>query len=181
MKSSLDLLSIGLRCMEMGFSFIWLSEKTPCFITPSMKMIPLDVVQNIPYLKADGIGSHMMTDAEIESLTGLCIRDGAVVICDEENVAVPGPAESADIGAESASDTDSSESEEGDGTGSATPRLVSESQFVARCEIWLIPLTTKRRTSPPYLTIVTVACVVRAGTPKISKESMYVNPRSLTF
>ena len=81
--------------MEMGFSFIWLSEKTPCFITPSMKKISLDVVQNIPYLKADGIGSRVITDAEIESLTGVCIRDETVVIGDEESFAVPGPAESA--------------------------------------------------------------------------------------
>lgn len=54
MKSSPALLSVGLRCTEIEFSFIWLNKKTPCFITPTLRVVPLDVIGNIPYLQVDG-------------------------------------------------------------------------------------------------------------------------------
>ena len=45
-------LSIGKRCMEMGYSFIWKAGEEPILYTPSKKVVPLRVVQNIPYLDA---------------------------------------------------------------------------------------------------------------------------------
>ena len=46
------MLSIGKRCVEMGYSFIWKAGENPVLYTPSKKIVPLKVVQNIPYLDA---------------------------------------------------------------------------------------------------------------------------------
>ena len=41
-------LSVGLRCMEMGFTFIWPPGKNPYFVTPSKQIIQLEVKNNVP-------------------------------------------------------------------------------------------------------------------------------------
>jgi hypothetical protein len=45
-------LSIGKRCMEEGYSFIWKANETPYLETPSGACISLRVERNIPYLDA---------------------------------------------------------------------------------------------------------------------------------
>ena len=42
-KTSPSVLSVGLRVMHQGFSFIWLAGKTPAMITPNRKIVPSDV------------------------------------------------------------------------------------------------------------------------------------------
>ncbi|MCP4194465.1 MAG: hypothetical protein GY768_27980, partial [Planctomycetaceae bacterium] len=43
-------LSIGARCMEHGYSFIWLRGEAPYFIKPDGNIVEFDVIDNIPYL-----------------------------------------------------------------------------------------------------------------------------------
>ena len=44
-------LSVGMRCMKMGYTFIWPPGECPYFITPSGKVIQLEVRDDIPYIK----------------------------------------------------------------------------------------------------------------------------------
>ena len=44
MKSSPTVFSVGKRCAKRGFCFIWLRGLVPCLITPSFKIVPLDVI-----------------------------------------------------------------------------------------------------------------------------------------
>ena len=43
-------LSIGQRCMELGYTFVWPSGSVPCFILPSGEFLDLEVRDNIPYV-----------------------------------------------------------------------------------------------------------------------------------
>ena len=43
-------LSVGKRCVEEGYSFIWVARTTPVLISPSGTQIPLVVNNNVPYL-----------------------------------------------------------------------------------------------------------------------------------
>ncbi len=44
-------LSVGARCMEMGYSFIWMAGHLPYFIKPNGWIVRLEVSHNIPYLR----------------------------------------------------------------------------------------------------------------------------------
>ena len=44
-----SVLSIGRRCMQEGYHFVWLSGKHPYLITPSGKLVALAVEDDIPY------------------------------------------------------------------------------------------------------------------------------------
>ena len=50
MKQCPPLMSVGLRCMELGYTFIWKSGQSPYFITPRGTVVDLIVKGNIPYL-----------------------------------------------------------------------------------------------------------------------------------
>ena len=50
MSQSPPLMSVGLRCMEMGYSFVWPCGRVPYFITPSAGIVECVVRGNIPYL-----------------------------------------------------------------------------------------------------------------------------------
>ena len=80
MKSTPELLSIGLRCVKMGFSFIWLARHSPCLIPPSYNIVPLDVIGNIPYLVKDGAVSSLRDPDEIAAATGVFVSDGKLQI-----------------------------------------------------------------------------------------------------
>ncbi len=43
-------LSVGLRCMELGYSFHWPNKENPYFILPSGKRYTMRVDRNVPYL-----------------------------------------------------------------------------------------------------------------------------------
>ena len=77
-------LSVGLRCMNRGFSFIWLSGMNPCLVTPDLEIIPLDVVGDIPYLLRDGLHTEGRDHSEIAALCGVRIdENNQLVICSE--------------------------------------------------------------------------------------------------
>ena len=44
-------LSIGQRCMEMGYTFIWPTGSVPYFMLPSGEFLYLEVRDNIPYIR----------------------------------------------------------------------------------------------------------------------------------
>ena len=80
MKSTPELLSIGLRCMKKGFSFIWLAGHFPCLIPPSYNIVPLDIISYIPYLVKDGPVSSLRDPDEIAAATGVFVSDGKLQI-----------------------------------------------------------------------------------------------------
>ena len=43
-------LTVGYRCMEMGYTFIWPTGQKPFFIRPDNMIVHLTVENNIPYL-----------------------------------------------------------------------------------------------------------------------------------
>ena len=46
-----SVISIGKRTMNQGYSFIWSAGQSPYFITPRKKVIDLDVINDIPYIR----------------------------------------------------------------------------------------------------------------------------------
>ena len=51
LSSTPPVLSVGRRCMEMGYSFVWLNGQAPNFICPDGMIVELIVRDNIPYLR----------------------------------------------------------------------------------------------------------------------------------
>ena len=47
-------LSIGRRCMKMGYAFHWMPGKLPFMVTPKQGFVHLQVKDDIPYLVSDG-------------------------------------------------------------------------------------------------------------------------------
>ena len=50
MKSSPTVMSIGRRCMTMGYTFVWNPYKKPYIVTPKWRKITLEVIDHVPYL-----------------------------------------------------------------------------------------------------------------------------------
>ena len=50
LENSPDVISVGMRCMKYGFSFIWPSGSPPYFIIPDGRRVHLSVEGDIPYL-----------------------------------------------------------------------------------------------------------------------------------
>ena len=50
LDSTPAVLSVGLRCMELGYNFHWPNKKNPYFILPSGKRFTMQVDRNVPYL-----------------------------------------------------------------------------------------------------------------------------------
>ena len=50
MPQSPPLMSVGLRCMERGYSFVWPCGRAPYFVTPGAGIVECVVRGNIPYL-----------------------------------------------------------------------------------------------------------------------------------
>ena len=51
LKDTPSVISVGKRTMNDGYSFVWNASENPYFITPKGKVIPLEVLQDIPYLR----------------------------------------------------------------------------------------------------------------------------------
>ena len=47
-------LSVGRRCMKMGYAFYWMPGKLPFMVTPKQGFVHLQVKDDIPYLVSDG-------------------------------------------------------------------------------------------------------------------------------
>ena len=44
-------LSVGLRCMQKGYSFIWPAGEKPYYVLPDGQVVELEVIDDIPYLR----------------------------------------------------------------------------------------------------------------------------------
>ena len=51
LESTPPVLSAGKRCMDMGYSFVWMQGKNPHWICPNGMIVELEVRDNIPCLK----------------------------------------------------------------------------------------------------------------------------------
>ena len=51
LDSTPALLSVGFRCMELGYTFVWPPGQDPYFILPDENVVYLEVIDNIPYLR----------------------------------------------------------------------------------------------------------------------------------
>ena len=51
LDSTPAVVSVGLRCMKLGYSFIWPARGLPYFILPNGNLVYLEVIGDIPYLR----------------------------------------------------------------------------------------------------------------------------------
>ena len=53
MDGTLPVMSIGLRCEDHGYDFVWLGSRgwPPYFITPTGRIIMMEVIGKIPYIR----------------------------------------------------------------------------------------------------------------------------------
>ena len=50
LESTPSIISVGKRCMDMGYSFAWTAGCKPTLTCPSGRTVALDVINNVPYL-----------------------------------------------------------------------------------------------------------------------------------
>ena len=50
LESTPSIISVGKRCMDMGYSFVWTAGCKPTLTCPSGRTVTLDVINNVPYL-----------------------------------------------------------------------------------------------------------------------------------
>ena len=50
LESTPSIISVGKRCMDMGYSFEWTAGCKPTLTCPSGRAVTLDVINNVPYL-----------------------------------------------------------------------------------------------------------------------------------
>ena len=86
LASTPAVLSVGKRCLEFGYSFIWVAGKRPCFISPGGYLLTLlQVDRNIPYLNR-GTPSTNLTEDGVEVVdaalaeAGLSLSNGKLAI-----------------------------------------------------------------------------------------------------
>ena len=60
------------------------SRKTPCLVTPDLKIIPLDVIGDIPYLKEGGLHAQNLSSEEVTAMTGVMIDDEGRLVLDPD-------------------------------------------------------------------------------------------------
>ena len=82
--------------MQHGVSFIWLAGRSPAMIIPNLKIIPLNLDGDIPYLAADGLRTEGRDRPEIAAITGLWVDGCGSVRIDSSYLgsymdAAPGP------------------------------------------------------------------------------------------
>lgn len=81
MKSAPGLLSMGMRCQRRRFSLIWITGFVPCMVTPSKRIVPLDVIHDIPYLTENGLHTTHRDPGELAALCGVCFTEFGLQIC----------------------------------------------------------------------------------------------------
>lgn len=87
---------------ELGYSFIWLANKTTCWILPSGHIVPLSVQQHVPYL-CEG-GPHTDSNHVVERYCGITTCGHEVRFNIGATPALPA-VESLSVGGASAADT----------------------------------------------------------------------------
>ena len=73
LPSTPAVISMGKRCMEDGYAFLWLPGKTPCMINPAGNIMPLDVRARIPYIDEDGLWKLYQTPTVVQEMTGVSV------------------------------------------------------------------------------------------------------------
>lgn len=81
-KGELHLHSTGKLLRHNGISFVWIAEHCPCLILPSQRIIPLDIVHDIPYLIEIGIYTYCTSPDQIARLCGVLFVDGRLQFTD---------------------------------------------------------------------------------------------------
>jgi hypothetical protein len=81
LDSTPSVFSVGKRCKDKGYSFIWLSGMCPCLVAPNQKIIPLDVVKDIPYLTEEGLHTMGLEPSDLARLCGVCLTGHGIVVC----------------------------------------------------------------------------------------------------
>ena len=74
-----NVLSLGRRCMEQGYSFTWHAYSRPELVTPNGDRVVLDVRDNIPYLPRSALAlparreapAHSVSDARDRGIDGV--------------------------------------------------------------------------------------------------------------
>ena len=87
-----SVLTVGGRCVNSGYSFIWLNGHNPCFITSAGKILPFDVVGDCPYLLSGGLHTSVRDPVALMKLTGVEVTDGNVRVKAPKLVAAAGEA-----------------------------------------------------------------------------------------
>ena len=72
-------ISIGTRCKK-GYYFVWLPGRYPVMVTPKLQRVPLDILNNVPYLLQNGLHVQLRDPVAITQHTGVDIVDGHVKI-----------------------------------------------------------------------------------------------------
>jgi hypothetical protein len=101
--STAVVLSVGKRCMHLGYSFIWLAGQKPYFVTPGGTIVHLEVKDDIPYILVgseecapqDAAGTRRVPCASVEEVVSEDETSGNVAVGgvdDEEDEEVPGDA-----------------------------------------------------------------------------------------
>ena len=101
LKSTPAVLSIGKRCAEQDFFFLWPAGGVPFFVRPDGKVIGLDVIGHIPYVRsgADRCRARPAKEVDKQSIESLLTRLGArasaaAVVINDISIGAPGEAES---------------------------------------------------------------------------------------
>ena len=69
LDESPSVLSVGKKCMEEGYSFVWPANGVPYMISPDNKKILLEVEGNIPYIVKDSDFCSPMIDEQTENIS----------------------------------------------------------------------------------------------------------------
>ena len=92
LPSTPALLSVGRRCMKMGYTFVWKPREEPYFITPSGKVVVLEVINDIAYLEP-GNRKHLPRKLHQEDLRIDRPRRAAVPVVPDPEASDTAPAE----------------------------------------------------------------------------------------
>ena len=76
LDSTPAVVSVGLRCMKLGYSFIWPAFGLPYFILPDGNLVYLEVIGDIPYLRPGAKASRPRAPTG-----GACYACGCVRQC----------------------------------------------------------------------------------------------------
>ena len=83
------MLSVGERCMFAGFTFIWVFDKNPCFISHGGEFIIIfDIEQNVPiwgpYMEeeSDFLGTFYLKDNAFRERCGLYLDESGTLCLD---------------------------------------------------------------------------------------------------
>ena len=71
LKDTPSVMSLGKRCMDEGYSFIWPERRLPYLIAPNGRKIPLIVRDYIPYISLGSPECEPINDAEAKAVSHL--------------------------------------------------------------------------------------------------------------